>query len=97
MKQINRRDFLKQAGATTATSTVLAHCPSMAFSHGVGTTAPFDDYKALVCVFLHGGNDSYNMVIPRSNAEYNVYADSRQNMAVLQSDLLRKNFCTRIN
>ena len=88
MKPINRRDFLKRTGATAVTSTVLAHCPSMAFSHGVGTMAPFDDYKALVCVFLHGGNDSYNMVIPRSNAEYNVYADSRQNMAVLQSDLL---------
>ncbi|MFQ6005566.1 MAG: DUF1501 domain-containing protein, partial [Woeseia sp.] len=33
-------------------------------------------------------NDSFNMLVPRSNAEYDVYAASRQNMAILQGDLL---------
>ena len=37
----------------------------------------FDDYKALVCVFLFGGNDSWNMVVPTSTAEYNAYSRSR--------------------
>ncbi|MFN7293736.1 MAG: hypothetical protein ACK5TT_03185, partial [Lysobacteraceae bacterium] len=32
-----------------------------------------DDYRALVCLFLLGGNDSYNMVVPRSSAEYSTY------------------------
>ena len=41
---------------------------------GLGTNAAFDDYRALVCVFLFGGNDSFNMVVPRSNAEYDEYA-----------------------
>ena len=54
----------------------------------MGTTAPFPDYKALVCVFLFGGNDSYNMVVPNSTAEYNAYAASRQNLAIAQGDLL---------
>jgi uncharacterized protein (DUF1501 family) len=54
----------------------------------VGTTAPFTDYKALVCVFLFGGNDSYNMVVPNTTAEYNAYAASRQNLAIAQGDLL---------
>jgi uncharacterized protein (DUF1501 family) len=54
----------------------------------VSTSAPFPDYKALVCIFLFGGNDSYNMLVPRSNAEYNVYAASRQNLALAQQDLL---------
>ncbi|MBT8077869.1 MAG: DUF1501 domain-containing protein [Gammaproteobacteria bacterium] len=80
----NRRQFLKASAVTAA----FAHIPGRTFAQGVGTTAPFPDYKALVCVFLFGGNDSYNMLIPRSDAEYNVYAASRQNLAVLQEDLL---------
>ena len=81
MKKVNRREFLKRTTAAAA-GAAFAHYPGMAFSQGVGTAAPFDDYKALVCVFMFGGNDSYNMLIPRSNAEYNVYAATRQNMAV---------------
>jgi uncharacterized protein (DUF1501 family) len=84
MADINRRKFLS-AGAAAAT---FAACPGAAFSQGIGTSAPFPDYKALVCVFLFGGNDSFNMVIPRSSAEYNVYAASRQNLAIAQADLL---------
>ena len=60
----------------------------MAWSQGIGTTAPFSDYRALVCVFLHGGNDSFNMLVPNTTAEYNVYAASRQNLAIAQQDLL---------
>ena len=88
MAAFNRREFLKKAGAGTAATAAFATCPGAAFSQVIGTTAPFPDYKALVCVFLFGGNDSYNMLVPRSDAEYNVYAASRQNMALDQSDLL---------
>lgn len=91
MKRFNRRDFLKKSTAAAAASAAFAHVPGMAFSQGMGVAAPFNDYKALVCVFMFGGNDSYNMLIPRSNAEYNVYAASRQNMAVAQQDLLAIN------
>ncbi|MFQ5981889.1 MAG: DUF1501 domain-containing protein, partial [Woeseiaceae bacterium] len=85
MAVINRREFLK---ASSAGAAAFAAYPGAAFSQVVGTSAPFPDYKALVCVFLFGGNDSYNMLVPRSNAEYNVYAASRQNMAIPQGDLL---------
>ena len=37
-----------------------------------------------MCVFLFGGNDSWNMVVPRSAAEYGVYAASRQKLAIAQ-------------
>ena len=56
-----------------------------------GTHAAFDDYKALVCVFLFGGNDSFNMVVPRSDLEYNEYAAARQNLAIARSSLLPLN------
>ncbi len=87
MKKINRRDFLRTSGAAAAAAT-FASTPGLAYSQGMGTTAPFGDYRALVCVFLHGGNDSFNMLVPNSTAEYNAYAASRQNLAIAQQDLL---------
>jgi len=86
MAAFNRRQFLKATGAGAAAA--FASYPGGAFAQGVGIAAPFSDYKALVCVFLFGGNDSYNMLVPRSNAEYAVYAASRQNLAIPQTDLL---------
>lgn len=84
MAVLNRRKFLKASTAAAA----FAHTPGAVFAQGIGTAAPFPDYKALVCVFMFGGNDSFNMLVPRSDAEYNVYAASRQNLAVEQNLLL---------
>ena len=41
-----------------------------------------DDYKALVCVFLFGGNDSFNMLVPTSKGEYEQYQKSRGSLAL---------------
>jgi uncharacterized protein (DUF1501 family) len=87
VKKFNRREFLKTT-AIAGAGTAFAHYPGMAFSQSMGGSAPFNDYKALVCVFMFGGNDAFNMLVPRSNAEYAVYQQSRQNMAVAQEDLL---------
>ncbi len=87
MKKIDRRDFLRTSGAAAAAA-ALAGTPGLAYTQVVGTAAPFDDYRALVCVFLHGGNDSFNMLVPNTDAEYNVYAASRQNLAIAKEDLL---------
>lgn len=48
----------------------------------------FDDYKALVCIFLYGGNDAFNMVVPSTTSEYNDYKNARQGLALEQSSLL---------
>src|SRR4030095_11986290 len=49
------------------------------------------DYKALVCIFLFGGNDSGHMIIPYG--EHATYAAVRQNtgLAIPQSSLLPMN------
>ena len=39
-----------------------------------------NDYRALVCVFLFGGNDSFNSVMPCSTSQYNDYRTSRQQL-----------------
>lgn len=49
------------------------------------------DYKALVCILLGGGNDSFNMLIPKGNSEYNEYATTRSNLAIPQNDVLQIN------
>ncbi|MDH3619296.1 MAG: DUF1501 domain-containing protein [Gammaproteobacteria bacterium] len=84
MKTLNRRDFLRTSGAAA----LFAATPGLAYSQVVGGGASFTDYRALVCVFMFGGNDSYNMLVPNTGPEYAAYATSRQNLALLQADLL---------
>lgn len=88
MAKMNRREFLTRSSAAAA---VFAATPGLAYSQVMGGGGNFTDYRALVCLFMFGGNDSYNMLVPRSNAEYNAYAQSRQNLAIAQSDLLPVN------
>ncbi len=49
---------------------------------------PPTDYKALVCVLLAGGNDSFNMLVPSGVSEYAEYATTRSNLALPQNSLL---------
>lgn len=77
---LDRRAFLR-AGMLGAAGAALA-------LRTADAPAAITDYRALVCVFLLGGNDSFNMLVPRSAAEYAVYARSRQNLAVDASVLL---------
>lgn len=84
MKTLNRRDFLRTSGAAA----LMAATPGITYAQVVGGPGPFTDYRALVCVFLFGGNDSYNMLVPNTAAEYAQYQAARQNLALLQTDLL---------
>ncbi len=84
MNRVNRREFLKASGA----GMVAAALPVTGLTQMVAPAGSYSDYRALVCVFLFGGNDSFNMLVPRSDAEYNVYAQSRQNLALDRAALL---------
>jgi len=53
----------------------------------VGQTV-LNDYKSLVCVFLNGGNDANNLIVPSNTTDYAKYAAIRQNLAIPQSSLL---------
>ncbi len=50
-----------------------------------------NDYRALVCIMLQGGNDSFNMLVPKGTSEYNEYATVRGSLALAQNDLLAIN------
>ena len=45
------------------------------------------DYKALVCLFLNGGNDANNLIIPLGSG-YSAYASARSNLAIPQASVL---------
>ena len=51
-------------------------------------TTATSDYKALVCLFLYGGNDSNNLLIPYDSASYADYAAARTLLAIPQANLL---------
>lgn len=50
--------------------------------------AAFNDYKALVCVFLYGGNDGFNTVVPYSGERYQQYKQARATLALARENLL---------
>jgi uncharacterized protein (DUF1501 family) len=84
-----RRRFLK-ACAAGGLLYAFGRTPGSVFAQAAGVNG-LSDYKALVCVFLFGGNDSWSMVVPRSDAEYNAYAASRQNLAIPRDQLVAVN------
>ena len=53
-----------------------------------GDYAGLTDYKALVCVFLYGGSDSFNLFVPFETGQYNNYAAARGELGVAQNSLL---------
>lgn len=86
MNRYDRRRFLKALGAG-GLACALGRTPGTVWAQAAAADGP-GDYRALVCVFLFGGNDSWSMVVPRSAAEYAAYARSRQNLAIPQEQLL---------
>lgn len=87
IESIKRRAFLQQSGLV---GSVLAGATPWAMNLaaiGEAAAQTASDYKAMVCVFLYGGNDYGNTVIPFDNANYNAYQTIRQRLAYAQSSL----------
>ena len=82
----SRRHFLKlgcRALSTAGAATALSRAGLM--TARAQTTS---DYKALVCIFLFGGNDSNNMLIPNDTTGYANYSKIRSNLAIPQASLV---------
>jgi uncharacterized protein (DUF1501 family) len=54
----------------------------------IAAAATTSDYKTLVCVFLYGGNDSNNVLVPTLASDYGAYASVRGALALPQTSLL---------
>jgi len=82
---VNRRSFIKYASLAAA-GNAAALRPFGALNALAQTTS---NYKALVCVFLYGGNDANNTLIQFDTAGYANYSTIRGPLAIPQSQLLQ--------
>ncbi len=92
----SRRAFLTAASGLAATGLGRFGTPLAMNLAGLGSLAAGqasaattnDGYKALVCLFMEGGNDSHNWVVPTDSTNYGSYAAARRELAVPSSKLL---------
>lgn len=86
---VSRREFFRRTGALGSAG--FAAAPWAVNLAGLAacasTFAAADDYKALVCIFLAGGNDCHNTVIPLDAGTYAKYAKLRGSLALPQATL----------
>lgn len=78
-----RRLFLQRTGAL-ATALGLGSAANLA----VLRPASASDYKALVCVFLYGGNDGLNTIVPTDATRHGAYSAARAGLAIPRTALL---------
>jgi len=79
--RVSRRGFIRAGAATVGTLALrpFGLLPAMAQSSA--------NYRALVCVFLFGGNDSNNTVVPMDDPSYQAYTSVRGNLALSSTEL----------
>ena len=73
----SRRLFLRQSAAMTAVVGSAAPLALNLAALGSAAAQSASDYRAIVCVFLYGGNDSFNMVLPTDAPSWNAYTATR--------------------
>jgi len=83
---MHRRQFLRQACCAAVGATGFAS--TLAQLRVLGAAAAPDDYKALVCLYLSGGHDGTNAIVPIDAASYAAYARARVEVAQAESQLL---------
>lgn len=89
---MQRRDFLQRSlkaalGGVAATS-MLGNLRLVEAATRAGSPRGDGSYRALVCVFLYGGNDSVNTVVPRDGIARSAYEASRGTLVLPTSALL---------
>lgn len=76
-----RRAFLKRSAALGISGALAPWAMQLSMLGEAAAQSASDDYKALVCVFLNGGNDHANTFIPYDTTHYNAYAGIRPSVA----------------
>ena len=84
----SRRAFLQRASALTLAGSATPWALNLAAMGEAAAAGAPADYKALVCVFLYGGNDYGNTLIPVDTASYAAYAGMRPSLAYSAASLV---------
>ncbi len=77
LNNASRRLFLRQAGAMSALVGTAAPMALNLAAMGSASAQAAGDYKALVCLFFFGGNDSFHMVLPTDASSWAAYTATR--------------------
>ncbi|MCW5553726.1 MAG: DUF1501 domain-containing protein [Verrucomicrobiae bacterium] len=89
---LSRRRFLRQLGCTGMSALPLLNTlVNLRLMQGVasaGAPPVPGEYRALVCILLAGGNDSFNMLVPREASAYATYQAARSNLALAPEQLI---------
>lgn len=81
---ITRRGFIRQAAcAALGTGALSAAIGDLRIINSAVAQSAINDYKALVCIFLSGGNDSNNLIIPTIPSEHADYAAIRSDVLTI--------------
>ena len=83
----SRRAFLQRASALSLAGTAAPWAINLAAMGEAAAAGAPADYKALVCVFLYGGNDYGNTLVTYDTANYNLYKGMRPTLAYSQAQL----------
>ncbi|MFK7934958.1 MAG: DUF1501 domain-containing protein [Saprospiraceae bacterium] len=87
-RNISRRRFIGEMScAAVGTSTLFSSFLNLAAANTLATPVIGGDYKALVCVLLSGGCDTFNMIMPHTQGEYDNYVATRTSLALERDDL----------
>ncbi len=88
---LSRRHFLRSAACAQLGYAGLVNALSQMrlFTAAANAQSNPGDYKALVCLFLFGGNDSNNTLIPFNGTHRNRYQNARGILSIPSSDLAR--------
>ena len=96
LPDLSRRKFLGACCASVGATGMLSALAQLRLIGAVADTsgvparaaAPQPDFKALVCLFLSGGNDANNLIIPTDSPTYNAYSIGRGALALAQNAVL---------
>ncbi len=92
---LSRRRFLRQAGCAGMSAlpllNTLLNLRLMEGLAAADTPPATGEYRALVCLLLAGGNDSFNVLVPREASAYATYQTARSNLALPPAQLLNIN------
>src|SRR6056300_376919 len=92
---LSRRSFMgESACAALGSASIMSTLLNLKMANNaVAADLPADseDRKTLVCLYLHGGIDSYNVLVPNDASRYDDYSATRTNLALPRESLLPLN------
>ncbi|MCP3060355.1 DUF1501 domain-containing protein [Myxococcus sp. K38C18041901] len=83
----SRRQFLRNTSLGLGALSVSSTFPRWLGDAAAATLSGYAGYRATVCVFLLGGNDANNVLVPRANLAHGQYLDARSTLGIPLADL----------